>query len=202
MNHVSLQRAAGAEVEPVSIEELAAFCRITDAADEAQLKVLGIAARQRVEDLTGRALTEQSWVLQAPDWHHLYDCRDARTIYFDRTPLVSIDSVQYFDAVTETLTTWDAANYHVLTGFEPGRLVRDADSSWPDVDDRPDAVQITFTAGYDDPDDVPQHYAHAVRFLTRHFWDYRDVMVDGRMEEMPQGFDALISGMRVGGYVG
>lgn len=200
MIRASLALSSDNLAEPLQLDAAMDFCRVTDAEEIPELERTIHAARRHVENLTGRALTLQTWVLTAEDWHHIYDCRDARTIELRRTPLVSVTSVKYYDAATGVLTTWDSANYHVLTGFSPGRIVRDADSSWPNVDDRPDAVQITFVAGYAEVANVPGEHTRAVAYLTRHFYDNRHLASEQRMQALPHTFDALIDTLRVGGW--
>jgi len=197
----SLARIADAGVEPLQLADALAYCRVTDSAEIPSVEGATGAAREYVERMTARALTAQSWVLTAEDWHHVYDCADARTIRLERTPLRTVESVKYYDAQTGILTTWDAANYHVLPGHEPGRLVRDADASWPDVAERPDGVQITFTCGYAEPADVPSDLVQAVRFLARHFYDHRALATSERVTAVPYTLECLLDSRRVGGYV-
>jgi uncharacterized phiE125 gp8 family phage protein len=63
-----------------------------------------------------------------------------------RPPLVSVDSVQYYDP-ENTLRTIDRADYYV-TDEDPPRLRFVSSFSAPTVYDRPDAVRVTYTVGY------------------------------------------------------
>ena len=51
--------------EPVSVEELRAYLRLSHDADDALIARLARAARERVEEETGRALAEQTWRMAA-----------------------------------------------------------------------------------------------------------------------------------------
>lgn len=130
-----------------TLTEAMSYLRITDASEAQMVEALLGTAVAFVEDITGRAAMRQTITLTGEDWHHLYDCADARTIPLPHPPLASVVAVRYFDAVTQVSTVWDSSNYIVVTTREPGFLQRTADATWPDVDDRADAIQIQYLAG-------------------------------------------------------
>ena len=113
-------------VEPVSIAQAMKFCRVTDPDDAGNIRVMIAAARESVEQHTARALISQQFVLNLPNWAAGYrdDDRsgellpvgmntqtansllalypnmrrtDWSLIALERSPLISIDSVQYYD---------------------------------------------------------------------------------------------------------
>lgn len=111
-------------------------------------------ARRNVEKLTRRSLIRQTlrlsvegfpancegWQL-GPRW-----VRVPTTIRLLRPPVIAVQSVQYFDA-DNALQTVDAASYYV-TDDEAPELRFVSTFSAPTVYDRPDALRVTYVAGY------------------------------------------------------
>ena len=111
-------------------------------------------ARRNVEKLTRRSLIRQTlrlsvdgfpsncigWQL-GPRWV----CAPTAIRLF-RPPVLSLQSVQYFDA-SNVLQTVDAASYYV-TDDELPELRFVSTFTAPTVYDRPDALRVTYVAGY------------------------------------------------------
>ncbi|KZK96334.1 Phage gp6-like head-tail connector protein [Pseudovibrio sp. Ad5] len=66
--------------------------------------------------------------------------------------------------------------------------------SWPDVADRPDAVDVRFTSGLaKDLSSVPEDIKGAARLLTGHFFDHREATITGvAQQEIEIGVERLI----------
>lgn len=227
----SITSLAGPSVEPVTGTEAFAFCRIDDTGEGTIISSLITAAREAVESYTGRALLSQQFQLTMPTWASGYNednrfgsllpvnssswnqtsafslfpntlRRDLNVIYLERSPLISVDAVKYYDA-TETLQTLSSANYYALTNCQPGAVALKSTASWPDLYDRPDAVQIQFTAGHGTiASSVPQTLRQAVLFLVKHYYDNRDAFVigNGSALELPFGVKHMLESKRVGGW--
>lgn len=221
------------------MNEAAAFCRVDDPAEFGVLESLISLAREKVELRTGRALISQQFQLTASKWHHLWHADETYrhrygliigilslwpswtyngehgVIFFERAPVLSVDSVQYYDT-TNTLQTWPTGDYYQFGIFTPvsgglnpdpmqaGIALNATQGPWPSLFERPDAVQIKFTAGYGTtPDCVPQTLRHAMRLTVKHFYDNRDAFVigSGASIELPQGLNDLLDSRRSGGWV-
>lgn len=111
-------------------------------------------ARRNVEQQTRRSLVQQTlrlsaegfpancagWQL-APRW-----ARVPSKIVLFRPPVISVQSVQYFDA-DNTLQTVSASDYYLTDDLVPE--LRFATSfTAPTVYDRPDALRVTYITGY------------------------------------------------------
>ena len=82
-------------------------------------------------------------------------------IYINRNPVTSVSQIQYYDGdnVLQTLST---SNYIVDTKSKPGRIyVSDLEGTYT----RPNAVEVTFVAGYADIDAVPEEYNRPQGYL-------------------------------------
>jgi hypothetical protein len=80
-------------------------------------------------------------------------------------------------------------------------IIFNDDFDSPSLADRPDAVQVTFTAGASNPRDIPPGLKHAVRILTRHYYDNPTASVGGTMHELPIHLRHLLESERVAGWV-
>ncbi len=196
----SLVRIVSPTEEPINAEEAMAFLRVDDADEAPLIESLISVARQMVEDFTGRSLVEQQWKLTASEWPD--ECHDGDEIALERTPLVSVESVKYYPASGASQATLSSDNYHVLTGPTPGLIVLSSDESWPDLYDRPDAVEVRFTAGASDVADIPPMCLHAVRLAVSHLYENRGAINIGNIvNELPMSLKYMLESQRVGGWV-
>ena len=229
-------------LEPISIGQAMSFCRVTDPDEAGSLRMMIAAAREQIELHTSRALISQQWLLNLPNWAAGYrdddrsgellpvgtNTQTANTllalypnmrrtdwslIALERSPLLAINSVQYYDVneTLQSLTAWNATTnptgiYYAPSGtiIDPGFMALRCDQSWPDTFIRPDAVQITFTAGYGTTAaSVPNNIRHALLLLTKHLYDNRDVIVvgSGSAIEIPHGIKNILDSRKVGGWI-
>ena len=84
----------------------------------------------------------------------------------------------------------------------PGRVKQADGESWPAVSDNPQAVVITFVAGYGTgTTDVPEGIRLAIRMLTSHWYESREPIVIGTIvAKIPTTVDALLMQYRVPDY--
>jgi uncharacterized phiE125 gp8 family phage protein len=122
------------------------------------------AARQTVDGWggwLGRALVRQTWKMVLDRFPYDWD----GAIVIPLPPLISIDEIKYVDVAGNTQTL-DTSKYSLLVG-EPARLSPAPGSTWPDVQCRFDAVEITFTAGYGAAGgDVPEPIRSAIALMV------------------------------------
>lgn len=185
--------------EPIEVADALNFLR-ADESEAERIAGLIAVAREVVEDFTGRALMAQTWKLTADVWPTGCGMK-GRTLLLERTPLASVTSVKYYACGGSVQTTMDADMYIVQTGATPGRLVLAADESWPDLEDRPDAIEVTFTAGYASAAVVPATLRHAISLLVSNFYDLRAPLNIGNIvNELPFNLKHLLESQRVGGW--
>lgn len=99
------------------------------------------AAREWAEGETGRALITQTWRLAL-------DCFPADGIIsLPRPNLLTVESITYLDDAG-ALQTLAADQYDVDTAALPGRVLLAYDCTWPITRAHPNAVTVTYTAGY------------------------------------------------------
>jgi uncharacterized phiE125 gp8 family phage protein len=119
-----------------------------------------------------------------------------RVTHLPLGPNSAVSEVAYFDQ-TGTRNVLSASAYFVAQDAL-GFYLKIKDSvSVPPVDpDRPNAVQITFTAGFGPPAAVPQPIKSAVLILVATLFNYREMQVTERVYESSFGVDDLLAPYR------
>lgn len=177
------------DIEPIDRDDIAKLdLKLDDITTEDDLlDILIQAAREIVEDHTQRSLITQTRELKLEQ----FPC--SNTISIPNGP-VQEDSIEitYFDA-DDTEQTLDSSDYWVDTHSDIARVV--VKNSWPAVKDRPNAVTITYDAGYGDTAaDVPAKLKKAMLFILGHLYENRQqVTIGSIVTEIPFTAEALMS---------
>lgn len=164
-------------LEPLTAAEVQAFCHLP--ATEVVTSFIA-AARQWVEDKTGRALMAQTRELVLDEWPRCHE------IKIHCAPVRSIESIKYKDTAAVE-ATWDAAEYIADTDGVPARIVPAHGRTWPSAALLPvNAIRIRFPAGYSISTDneatqqaaVPARIKETMLRRIRWQFDHRDVAQD------------------------
>lgn len=151
------------------------------------------AARERVEDLTGRALIDTTFDAKQPDWL----CDGASDIELPRANLRSVTSVSYVDSngVTQTL----ASDQYVVTAPTGPRAARGTiapayNVTWPVVRSQPNPITIRFVAGYGaTASAVPRAIRQAMLLMIGDWHDLRENTIVGTISsEVPHSAIRLL----------
>lgn len=190
---------AAPTTEPVSIDQASEHLRVDSSDDVATIESLISVAREYVDSVTGRVSAVSIWKMVASSWADLFDPAQTDSFPVYRTPLVAVQSISYYAPDAATLTTMSASLYRVITSTEPGLIQIHGDL--PTVDDRPDAIQIAFTAGYSDPSLAPPVLRHAVKMMVAHLYENRLPVNSGNMvSEIPYTLQNMMENQKVGGW--
>ncbi len=191
---------SGPAAEPVSLDEAKDQLQ-TDLDDADGLLGLYItAARGLVEEYTGRTLTTKQLRLTLDTWREegyaRWECwADDALILLDGPPVQSIDAVRYYDSAGDQQTLATTAYALSL-----GRLCPAPAATWPTLQSgRAGAVEIDYTAGYGQPEDVPAGLPAAILLLVGHWFLHREA-VGQPMSEQPLGVRSLCSSFWTGRY--
>ena len=148
-----------------------------DAGDTSQDSLIGLYiahARETAEHQCRRAFITQSWLMtldrfpaqsletSSANWYGPAwgvgpgpltmvkpDGKTQFEITIPRPPLQTIDSIQYYDDFG-MIQTLDPSLYLVDEVSEPARVTPAFGKAWPSTQNRANAVEVRFTAGYDD----------------------------------------------------
>lgn len=175
-------------MEPVSLDDAKRHLRVTSTLDDGYIGGLITAARKYAERRTRRAFITQTWAIKLerfPD--------SSSSLYLPVPPLQSITSITYVDQDGAT-QTWSSGSYKALTSHLPGRVVLEYGEVWPtSLRDDPEAVVITFVAGYGDAaTDVPQEIKQAILLMVGHWYANREPVAATTMSKIPLTVDSLL----------
>ena len=177
---------------PVTIDDVRQQLRIDGDDETAAMDRLLRAATAAVDGrgALGRPMITQSWA----QW-----CYNPTEVRVKMVPFQSLTSVQYYDSAG-TLQTDTLSNYEAV-GAGDRVWIRPKDGfEWPEQEDRPDALKITYVAGYgDNPSDVPESVRQAVLLLVTHMFEERMPVTRGS-SEIPWMVNDLLNLERVTWY--
>lgn len=130
--------------EPISLAQAKRQLRVDGTDDDTFIAGLITAARSYVENYCSSQLVVATFQQKLDQ----FPCGD--TISLNYPPLINVSSITYVDSAgtTQTLAT---TVYSVLTTEKPGKIKLKYGQSWPSIRSQPDAVTITFRAGYARP---------------------------------------------------
>ena len=130
--------------EPISLAQAKRQLRVDGTDDDTFIAGLITAARSYVENYCSSQLVVATYQQKLDK----FPCGD--TISLNYPPLIDVTSITYVDSngTTQTLAT---TVYSVLTTEKPGKIKLKYGQSWPSIRSQPDAVTITFRAGYARP---------------------------------------------------
>lgn len=184
---MSLSLVTEPATEPITLDEAKAHLRVSITDDDALITALIVAARERAEQETRRALITQTW--------------DATGRYFPgvirvpKPPLISVTHVKYFDTanVEQTLnaTTFYKTSAPAGPDAGPGRISLRYGQVWPSVYAEEDVVTVRFVAGYGAAADVPQTIKQGMLLAIGHWYANRETAVVGTIvAALPMGAQA------------
>lgn len=185
---MGLVRTVGPSVEPIDAAAVSAHVRIDT--DDPVMNTLIAASRGWVEARLQRALTTQTWVLtldafplacraeyqseyrwRTHDGHRYIRLGEIRLPWPN---LLAVSSVQYVDTNGNTQTL-SSSNYIVDTGNLPGSIVPSYGTWWPSTRYQPNAVTITYTAGFGPvASDVPVEIKQAMLLVCGDLYRNRE----------------------------
>lgn len=188
-------RTVAPTVEPLTVDEAVRHLQIAVGDDSAYIQGLIQVARDVAENATGQALLTSTWRGVCETWPK--NGRISLTV----APVSAVTSVKYYADGDTVLTTVSADDYTVSTTVAPAVITFGEDFTMPDLADRPDAVQVTFTAGNATATAIPPSLKHAVRILVRHYYDYPTAVESATFTDLPLGIRHLLESNRVSGWV-
>jgi uncharacterized phiE125 gp8 family phage protein len=126
--------------EGLTLAETKAHLRVDHDSEDALIQTYISASRGAAEAATGRAITVAQYRLVLPGFPE-------GPIDLTFPPLVSIQSLKYFNPLGQQITM-AAQDYLLDSVTEPARLSPLPGLDWPEVQERINAIEVNFTAGY------------------------------------------------------
>ena len=166
-----LQQTAAPATTPVSRDEAKAHLNIasTDTTWDTFIDTLLQSATDYAEERTRKAVITQTWI-------RYLNAFPSSIIEIPKPPLQSVSSITYIDTAGD-VQTWAAANYDVDIRSEPGTVNVKTDFSYPSTKVIPNAVVITFVAGYGTAgSDAPALLISTIKLIIAHLFDNREMV--------------------------
>ena len=180
---MTLKEVIGTTYEPISLDEAKDHLRVTGTDEDSYIVALITVARKYVENDLGDTL-------HSATFDYFLDEFPSGDIELPNPPLIDVTHVKYYDADNTLQTLVEDTDYRVDSNAIPGII--EVIDSWPYSYDRTSAVQIRFTAGYDDFSDIDPMAVHAMKIKLALLYDKRD----GVDEKMEQGLDKILQKLR------
>jgi uncharacterized phiE125 gp8 family phage protein len=157
-------------VEPLDLATVKLQLRIEGTDEDALLTRLIKMARQHVENITWRALIEQTWEVSGARFPSA-----RKPVFVPKPRLREVVSISYFDT-SGASQTFALANCHIDPTTEPGTIRPKMEFVWPITQlARPNGFTIQFKAGYGTAAaDVPETVRQAMLLLIGDLYRCRE----------------------------
>ena len=173
-----------AEPAPVfTADDVKIHLRIDEDVEDSLIADQLEAAEREVESELAIGLLEQTLVLRLRRF-------PVKRIRLPRPPLTSVTSITYTDNDSVS-QTWAASKYTVNTFETPGEIEPAHGESWPTTRNVPNAVVVTYVAGYAKPEDVPQGIRHMILMATGDKYWHRERSMPEIVREQ-EGYERMM----------
>ena len=162
-----IQITTAPTAEPLSLQEVKEYLRVTDSTDERVVRPLIETARRMAEEHMGRAIMSQTISFFTDAYDELADplWEGFRTgpylnyyknyLTIPRPPVTSVTSVSTFND-SDTETTMAASRYYLDSVREPARIVLRQGETFPTALRVANAIKVVYVAGYTSAYAVPE----------------------------------------------
>lgn len=169
------------------LEEVRLHLRKDGTDEDFLLQGLIIAARQRAEGITHRAL-----ITQVIDW--TMDKFPSSPFYVPCGPLQSVTAIYVFDPASSPETeVMDSSLYQVDTVSDPGRIHVYGYHRMHGHVDYLNAITVRFTAGYGGAAKVPMAIKAAMLLMIGHLFEHREEVSDFQTFAVPNAVNDLLA---------
>lgn len=187
----SLRRTVAPVVEPITLAEAKAHCRVDAETDDVLIQGYITTAREWVEDYIDRALVTQQLVMKLDAFPAEIELPRPPMIASGTATAVTVTYVANEAGATATLAT---SQYRVDRDSTPGVIRTTYAGSWPSHIIDKNAVTVTWWAGYGDTASVPQRVKSAMLMCVHELYEKRG---DG---QMPDAAKRLLDTVSWGSY--
>ena len=179
-------RTIAPSVEPLTTAEAKEHLLIASAVTghDGWLEDTITAVREYYEHATDTAVIASTWTQTYRDW--------PAEIELLRRPVSAITSITYRDTSGNSQTL-ASSNYRLDAGETQPRIVWDDTAVLPTLDDRPEAITVTYVAGYANAAAVPLDIKHALKLALSQQFEQRSGQSPTNMRASEMGFMAFVN---------
>lgn len=174
---LAVQTSAPA-VEPVTLVEAKAHCRVDTSDDDTLITALIVSARLEAEAKTGRKFVTQSWRATFDDFSAMN--------LADLSPVVTIDLIKYDDTAGAEQTL--AVGQYRLIASSPATIIAAYGVTFPTPRNQQGAVRVTVTVGYGNAAAVPQPIKQWMLMRVASMYAHRE-----DLETLTRGQNVVVS---------
>jgi uncharacterized phiE125 gp8 family phage protein len=177
-------------VEPVTLAEAKAHCRVEHSEEDALITSIIVSAREQAEHITGRPLITQTW-------EAVLDEFPICEVRLGKANVLSITSVKYLDldGVEQTMSS----GLYMLDAEDSADcwLHPAINTNWPSTQDIVNAVRVRFACGYGAAASaVPQSVKDWIKLTVAHYYANRESVAVNNLAELPH-VERLLDRVRV-----
>jgi len=184
----------------IELDSAKGILRVDDDVHDDRIKDIILAVRDYCEGYTRRIFRTTQFVMKSDN----FPCSDSGYFILPRSPLISVDSIKYYDS-DGTLQTLSSSAYETDDGIDvPARVYLLPDETFPTLQTgRRNAVEITFTCGYLEPGSaskelVPQLVQQAMRYMITHYFENDIPVIIGQTANVvPMTVTSLLNAFRI-----
>ncbi len=194
----NLKETGSAPAVTVTDTELKLFAKIDGTGDDTLISLLNTVATAYIEDLLNITFVQRTYTLYLDCFPSDLDCNIGKPyIEVQKSPLVSITSIQYIDTDGDQQTLAGTEYEGDVTADGPGRIIEAYDKTWPATRNKINAVEVVFIAGYANAAAVPEKYKQIVKLYFTHLYEHRESFDEKDPKEVPKLLQALINQYRI-----
>lgn len=186
---------APADFLPLSVAEVKANLRITWDAEDDLLETYILLAESIVQD------DIPEFVFRSTEFELLLD-EFPNEIQIVQFPVQAVVSLQYYNLKNEQLELTEGTGFYSDIHSFPARLwsatnlAASASRFWPDVIQRPGAVQVRFIAGHATASDINKTWKQLLHLWVSHLYSNRSPVEQGRPSAVPYTIEYLTESIR------
>ena len=198
---VGLSRVPGEAVnEPVSLDDAKLHLRVDGTADDDLISSMITSARTSCERRMQRSILPQSWMLTQSSFRHPWADHRAHALHglgfasgwyqarwhaapdsilLPHPPIRAVTSVTYLDETVQRVTL-DPSAYRLAVIGEMLAMLRPVGAPWPCTAREPDAVVVTYDAGWEDPEQIPSPIISWIKLRLGALYENREEYAAGQ----------------------
>lgn len=191
-----LERQSGGTLDLVSLDEARNHLRIIGVDHDADIQN-AIAAASAVLDVDEDGFGGLGFPLVAQQWSVKASGFTSKLLRLPFPRISSVDEVRYLPTVGAAQVV-PSEQYVMTRKGRLSHLVLLSAFECPALADRPDAVEILFTAGWANVASVPEDIKQAAKLLMAHFFENRQAEIEGAVtSKLQYGVDRLTARYRM-----
>lgn len=175
----------------VTLIEAKAHLNILSTDDDILIEFLIGVATEQAEEITNRQLMRATYEMTMEILPERFELK--------KPPLGAVEKIEYISDGSDSYVLLDPSFYVVDGTVEPAVVVKHRDMSYPAISWMPNAVRVTYSAGYADAASVPKSIKQWMLIRIATLYEHREEIVVGMSVTPVQNDynDYLISKYRV-----